>query len=204
MNDERHFERYYGYENLVGLGGFVGEKAQDILYELVPKDVRDTIERTGGIDSSFWALIPELEFIYDEYSTPESYRELEDGTEEAVFADKGEGSFYQFRMIATAVCIREKIKQNRKSFYAQWEISRSLRKVLDVLTPLEEVVLREYIGLGKSEGGSVEDVSKNMKFYSTTEHIRQLLYRIESCFKDYSEEKEELMEYAKKSKEGGL
>lgn len=94
--EERHLERYYGYENLVGLGGFLGEKAQCILYSLTYPGVRDAIERTGGIDASFWALLPELEFIDDEYASPESYTELEDGTEEAVFAEKGEGSFYQF------------------------------------------------------------------------------------------------------------
>lgn len=204
MEDERHIERYYGYENLVGLGGFIGEKAKSMLYGLVSTGVRDAIERTGGIDASFWALIPELDFIEGEYEAPETFTELEDGTEEAIFAPKDEGSFYQFRMIATAVCIRNAIKQNRKPFFAQWEISRSLRKILDGLTPLEEVVLQEYLGLGKSKAGSVEEISKNMEFYSTVEHIRQLIYRIESHFRNKPKEKEELIQYAKKLKEGGL
>lgn len=204
MSDERHLERYYGYENLVGLGGFVGEKAQSMLYGLLPKDVSNAIERTGGIDTSFWALVPELEDIYDEYLAPESYMEQEDGTEEAVYVEKGEGSFYQFRLNATAVCVRKKIKQNRKTFYAKWEISKSLRKLLDSLSPLEEVVLAEYLGIGKAESCSIEDISRNTDFYSTPDHIRQLLYRIESRFMYYPEEREELAQCAAKQKEGGL
>ena len=200
--EERHLERYYGYENLVGLGGFLGEKAQCILYSLTYPGVRDAIERTGGIDASFWALLPELEFIDDEYASPESYTELEDGTEEAVFADKGEGSFYQFRMIGTAVCIREGIKQKRKRFYTDWKISAGLRKILDGLTPLEEVVLCEYLGLGKSKSGSVEDIVKHTNFHSTPEYIRQILYRVEAHFQRNPSEVFELTKCAKEQEEG--
>ena len=200
--EERHLERYYGYENLVALGGFLGEKAQRVLYSLTYPGVRDAIERTGGIDASFWALLPELEFIDDEYASPESYTESADGTEEAVFADKGEGSFYQFRMIATAVCIRDGIKQKRKRFYADWKISAGLRRILDGLTPLEEVVLCEYLGLGKSKSGSVEDIVKHMNFHSTPDNIRKILYRVEAYFQRYPSEVFELTKCAKEQEEG--
>ena len=200
--EERHLERYYGYENLVALGGFIGEKAQCVLYGLTYHGVRDAIEHTGGIDASFWALLPELEFIDDEYASPESYTESEDGTEEAVFADKGEGSFYQFRMIATAVCIRDGIKQKRKRFYADWKISAGLRRILDGLTPLEEVILCEYLGLGKSKSGSVEDIVEYMNFHSTPEYIRQILYRVEAHFQRNPSEVFELTQYAKEQEEG--
>lgn len=202
MEDEKHLERYYGYENIVGLGGFLEEKAKSILYGLTYPGVRDAIERTGGIDASFWALLPELEFIDDEYASPESYTESEDGTEEAVFAEKGEGSFYQFRMIATAVCIRDGIKQKRKRFYADWKISVGLRKILDGLTPLEEVVLCEYLGLGKSKSGSVEDIVKHMNFHSTPDNIRKILYRVEAYFQRYPSEVFELTKCAKEQEEG--
>lgn len=201
MEDEKHLERYYGYENIVGLGGFLGEKAKSILYGLTYPGVRDAIERTGGIDASFWALLPELEFIDDEYASPESYKESEDGTEEAVFADKGEGSFYQFRMIATAVCIRDGIKQKRERFYAHWIISPALRKILDGLTPLEEVLLCEYLGLGKSESGSIDDIVKNVGFFATPDNIRQVLYRVEGYFQRSPDAVFELTEYAKKEGE---
>ena len=202
MEDKKHLERYYGYENIVGLGGFLEEKAKSVLYSLTYPGVRHAIERTGGIDASFWALLPELEFIDDEYASPESYTETEDGTEEAVFADKGEGSFYQFRMIATAVCIRDGIKQKRKRFYTDWKISAGLRRILDGLTPLEEVVLCEYLGLGKSKSGSVEDIVKHMNFHSTPEYIRQILYRVEAHFQRNPNEVFELTKYAKEQEEG--
>lgn len=204
MENEKNKEQYYGYERLVSLGGFIGAKAKSILYGLTTEGVRDAIEHTGGIDASFWRLVPELEFIDDEYATPESYTELDDGTEEAVFAEKGEGSFYQFRMIATAMCIRESIKRNRKPFFAHWTVSRKLRKILDGLTPLEEAILCEWLGFGKSEAGSVDAICKNMSFYSTHEHIRQILYKIDSYFRNFPKEREELSEFVKKQKEGGL
>jgi hypothetical protein len=201
MDGEKKMQRYFGYETLVKLGGFVGAKAQSLLYDLFPDEVCEVIENTGGIDENFWTLAYELQFILDEYSTPEFYRENEDGTEEAVWADKGEGSFFRFRMVATAVCIRDP-KYHKKQLYGSFHVSKKLKNLLLSLAPLESTVLWEYLGLGNAEAGSAEDISRKMDFCSTPALIRQLLYRIESIFGGHPEEWEELKEYVSHLREG--
>jgi hypothetical protein len=201
MDDEKKMQRYAGYESLVKLGGFIGEKAQSLLYAGLPDEVCETIENTGGIDENFWTLARELRFIVNEYSTPETFLENEDGTEEAVWADKGEGSFFRFRMVATAVCIRNP-KYQRLQNFAAFKVSRRCNKLLMMLSQLEAAILWEYLGLGKSEAGSEEDISRKMDFCSTPAMIRQIMYRIESYFDGYPEEWAELKEYASHLRKG--
>jgi hypothetical protein len=152
MDDEKKIQRYFGYETLVKLGGFIGAKAQSLLYDLYPDEVCEVIENTGGIDENFWTLAYELRFVLDGYNTPEIYKENDDGTEEAVWADRGEGSFFMFHMVATAVCIRNK-KYHKKQLYGSFKVSKKLKNLLLSLAPLESTILWEYLGLGVSEAG---------------------------------------------------
>jgi hypothetical protein len=174
MDDEKKMQKYAGYESLVKLGGFIGEKAQSLLYAGLPDEVCET---------------------------PETFLENEDGTEEAVWADKGEGSFFRFRMVATAVCIRNP-KYQRLQNFAAFKVSRRCNKLLMMLSQLEAAILWEYLGLGKSEAGSEEDISRKMDFCSTPAMIRQIMYRIESYFDGYPEEWAELKEYASRLRKG--
>jgi hypothetical protein len=201
MDDEKKIQRYFGYETLVKLGGFIGAKAQSLLYDLYPDEVCEVIENTGGIDENFWTLAYELRFVLDGYNTPEIYKENNDGTEEAVWADRGEGSFFMFHMVATAVCIRNK-KYHKKQLYGSFKVSKKLKNLLLSLAPLESTVLWEHLGLGVSEAGSAEDISRKMDFCSTPAFIRQILYRIEKFFDRYPKEWEELTEYVSHLREG--
>jgi hypothetical protein len=201
MEFEDKLQKYAGYEKLVMQGGLAGEKAQNLLYGLFSDEICEVIKNTGGIDENFWTLARELRFIVNEYSTPETFLENEDGTEEAVWADKGEGSFFRFRMVATAVCIRNP-KYQRLQNFAAFDVSRRCKRLLTMLSQMEAAILWEYLGLGKSEAGSEEDISRKMDFCSTPAMIRQIMYRIESYFDGYPEEWAELKEYASHLRKG--
>jgi hypothetical protein len=195
MEFEDKLQKYAGYEKLVMQGGLAGEKAQNLLYGLFSDEICEVIKNTGGIDENFWTLAGELQYIEDEYSTPMIFVENEDGTEDAIWEDKSEGSFFQFRMVASAICIRNP-KYQRLQNFAAFEVSQQLKKRLMMLTQLEGAILWEYLGLGVSEAGSVEDISRKMDFCSTPAYIRRLMDRIEIYFKGYQEEWTELNEYA--------
>lgn len=181
---------YYGYEKLVRLGGFIGEIAEKSLYSLVPTDVRQVIEMTGGIDNYFWQIIPELIELNEDCNTDDANL-ISDNADEN--RQQESRSYYWFYMRGTAIVKRRNLKSNKRDFYT-WDISRRLKDFLDRLNSLEKEVLELYIGFDLKEKLDVNEIADKIGFPVEVRHIRMLLYGLEKSFSEHKKELEELEE----------
>lgn len=164
-----------GLENLLGLGGFIKEQIEEEIYELYPSIVISKTKKHCPLGPGFWNVADAVEIAERETIFYTEYVFDENGEPDEV----PNSGFDEWLVDQVAKIEIEKYRNEKSSFWLDWEFTKETKMIMMRLNGLDERVLYLSSGVGNVKKLNALEIAELPEFSCSEKYISKVINAIE-------------------------